>query len=86
MLLTSNWPSLTEPGQVCDSVDAVRRRFKLSQRFTCLRHFFKAQSRPIERHYEGTRRMDSHSFEHNTCVCVHVNYVRVPITSGSGDI
>ena len=27
-----------KPGQVCDSVDAVRRRFKLSQRFTCLRH------------------------------------------------
>ena len=25
-----------KPGQVCDSVDAVRRRFKLSQRFTCL--------------------------------------------------
>ena len=23
---------------MCDSVDAVRRRFKLSQRFTCLRH------------------------------------------------
>ena len=27
-----------KPGQVCDSVDAVRRRFKLSQMFTCLRH------------------------------------------------
>ena len=27
-----------KPGQVCNSVDAVRRRFKLSQRFTCLRH------------------------------------------------
>ena len=27
-----------KPGQVCDSVYAVRRRFKLSQRFTCLRH------------------------------------------------
>ena len=27
-----------KPGQVCDSVDAVRRRFKLSQRFTCLCH------------------------------------------------
>ena len=25
-----------KPGQVCDSVDAVWRRFKLSQRFTCL--------------------------------------------------
>ena len=68
-----------KPGQVCDSVDAVRRRFKLSQRFTCLAYvmfvLLSTVCRPIERHYE----------KHST-LYVHVDYVRVPITSGSGDI
>ena len=63
-----------KPGQVCDSVDAAFQVVtKVYMLTSCL--FSSAQCRPIERHYAKS-----------IVRCMHVDYVRVPITSGSGDI
>ena len=83
-----NWPSLIKPGQCVCFNGCSEAAF---QRFACLRHFCSLRTEPTNRtNFSAVTKelvVRSRILSSTVrCVCACGLYVRVPITSGSGDI